>query len=174
MEKLFFILGLFIAFNCFSQSKKDFDYENYPKSAKNCYSNNIPDRYVKIIDSERKSIYIDSCTLDENNSIVKVWVLTIHKTLDSKIDYVNGVIKNIIKEGHDEKKIPFNYTNYSHSLNLIAINCKTKKMRVMVGVDYNINGTVIVRNDFEKEKKMGWVDITPESLGAALVYSLCD
>jgi hypothetical protein len=181
-----FLLALFFACNNYNKQEKRnnriedskrYDYKYYPTSSAGFLDKNtLPDRYAQIADLDEKDIYIDADAIVEEKDTIKVWVLTVHKTLDSKTHYVDMLIKNLLYSGlKDVKKFEvLNYSNYSHSLHYCAVNCKDNMIKPLTKVDYNVDRTIIIRDDIETFAINKWVPIAPGSLGEALVYFLCN
>ncbi len=186
MKNILLLSYLMILFSCsYSKNKEDnFQTTNavnnnidnlpdeiYPQYEGNLFGENIPDFFCQVVETPQKNIFVNlkSVQRKEDNA-VEFWALIINNTKQYKIDYVKNTIKNMDFRGG--KTFSLNYSNYSHSLNYYCIKCDSNKFKISSTVDYNMDGSIIIRNDF-KESESDWVPIATETIADVIKFNVC-
>jgi hypothetical protein len=87
--------------------------------------------------------YSPKRALCEDDGTLKVWIKTVEKDTNKK---------------------------HSYSMIRYALNCRTDKMRVLTGTDYDKDGQVLSTEDDSETK---WRDVVPESIGEMILETAC-
>lgn len=126
--------------------------------------------WYRISENERQYSEIDVSSIKRNKKIVTVWVKTGYKTKNAKEYYIDRKVENIKKHGANINKST--WENWGYSVILQELNCSARTLKMKSITEYNEDGSVIHRLDFDKNNQI-IMDVVPGSTADDILYVLC-
>lgn len=126
---------------------------------------------------EGKEIYIDTTSIERNETHVSVWVKELY-TKDFEKEAYTARIKEAmakIKSGEKiwKKKWSKKFTNLSYTLSKRVYNCVESTYQVLEVIEYDIDNKKIVKKSW-KRKDAPWRPIEYDTIGDIIMFEVCD
>lgn len=119
--------------------------------------------YITTISSDNRKVYFaPKRTVPSENKAIKTWIKLVSGGPFSS--FMQGVIRaenNLSTEGYDK---------YSHTMELVEINCIKRQARWLTSIDYDEKGEVLESRDTPESR---WNDVVPDSIGETILEKVC-
>lgn len=119
--------------------------------------------YITASKSDHRDIYISpKRILASENNAIKAWIKMFPRGPFANFLYQKTREKNGLNiKGYDK---------YSHTLELVEMNCSKRQMRCLISIDYDEQGEVLGSRNTPKAE---WDDVIPESIGETMLEKVC-
>lgn len=124
----------------------------------------------QLITTYETELYIDSTQIKRTDGVIYARIKTIYLTPESRETYVNN-IKRVFKKNAD-KKIK-KWQDFAYTITNGVYDCANNRFKIMQVEDYDSKDKLIIKTK-KDEDKASWIDVSLETVGDYIVFSICD